>query len=147
MTEDSAVAVTGEVRKAFYIAAVESEFGFDHDDALFDAYSGEPYILPHRGRPGGQRRQDICRAVGPSQDRHQTAVAHQEYRGGPSAAVWRPCRRRAPVDGLAIGSGRSVAPSPQPAMSATSTATRAAAAAGPFAASFRPGLRVTTVPR
>lgn len=51
VNEDSAVAVTGEVRKAFDIAAVESEFGFDYDDALFDAYDGEPYIVAEKIDP------------------------------------------------------------------------------------------------
>lgn len=42
---DSAVAVTGMVRQAFDIAQVESEFGFDADDALFTEFDGEPYIV------------------------------------------------------------------------------------------------------
>ncbi len=45
VTEHSAVAVTGTVRQAFDIAAVEDEFGFDYDDALFEEFDGEPYII------------------------------------------------------------------------------------------------------
>lgn len=42
--EGSPVQVTGTVRQAFDLPAVEQEFGFDLDDNLFGAYSGEPYI-------------------------------------------------------------------------------------------------------
>lgn len=45
VTEDSAVAVTGTVQQAFDLAAVEAEYGFDYDDALFAEYDGEPYIV------------------------------------------------------------------------------------------------------
>jgi filamentous hemagglutinin family protein len=43
--EESAAAVTGTVRQAFDLAAAESEFGYDYDDAAFTEYEGEPYIV------------------------------------------------------------------------------------------------------
>lgn len=45
VNEDSAVAVTGTVRKAFDLPAVESELGIDLDDGLYDAYDRQPYIV------------------------------------------------------------------------------------------------------
>lgn len=43
--EENAAAVTGTVRQAFDLAAVESEFGVDYDDTLYDDYDGRPYIV------------------------------------------------------------------------------------------------------
>lgn len=48
---DSAVAVTGTVRQAFDIAQVESEFGFNADDALFGEFDGQPYIVANNIDP------------------------------------------------------------------------------------------------
>jgi hypothetical protein len=45
VTQDSAVAVTGTVKQSFDLAAVESEYGFDYDDALFTDFDGEPYLV------------------------------------------------------------------------------------------------------
>lgn len=43
--EENAAAVTGTVRQAFDLAAVESEFGVDYDDTLYGDYDGQPYIV------------------------------------------------------------------------------------------------------
>lgn len=56
--EESVVAVTGTVREGFDIAAVEAEYGFDDDDALYSTFAGQLYIVadsidPTVAEPGG----------------------------------------------------------------------------------------------
>lgn len=58
VTEESVVAVTGTVQEAFDLAAVEAEYGYDDDDALYGDFDEEPYIVaesidPTVAEPGG----------------------------------------------------------------------------------------------
>jgi hypothetical protein len=45
VNQATSVTVTGTVREGFDLPRVESEFGFDYDDAQFTEFDGEPYLV------------------------------------------------------------------------------------------------------
>jgi hypothetical protein len=45
LAPETTVEVTGTVQQAFVLADVEEELGIDLDDALFDDYEQEPYVV------------------------------------------------------------------------------------------------------
>jgi hypothetical protein len=51
VTEEDVVAVTGTVREELDLAALETEYGYDDDDALYGDFGGEPYIVAEKIDP------------------------------------------------------------------------------------------------